>query len=69
LPSQPVDLNHAGADTLAEVPGFGPALAERIVAFRDVNGPFATLDELLDISGITPARVDRATPYLVLSRN
>jgi len=68
-PPQPVDLNHADADTLADVPGFGPALAQRIVAFRDMNGPFASLDELLDVSGVTPARVDRATPYLMLSRN
>jgi competence ComEA-like helix-hairpin-helix protein len=68
-PSQPVDLNRADADALAGVPGFGPALAERIIAYREVNGPFATLDELLDVSGVTPARVDRATPYLILSRN
>lgn len=62
-----VGLNDAGADALARVPGLGPALAARIVAFRQTNGAFANLDELLDVSGMTPARLDRAAPYLQLS--
>jgi len=62
-----VGLNDAGADMLAKVPGLGPALAARIVAFRETNGAFANLDELLDVNGMTPARLDRAAPYLQLS--
>ncbi len=62
-----VGLNDAGADALARVPGLGPALAARIVAFRATNGAFANLDELLDVNGMTPARLDRAAPFLRLS--
>ena len=61
-----VGLNDAGTAALAKVPGLGPALAARIVAFRETNGAFANLDELLDVNGMTPARLDRAAPYLQL---
>jgi competence protein ComEA len=60
----PVDVNAADADTLAEVPGIGPSLAGRIVEMRGRTGPFATLDELLDVSGMTQSRLERARPYL-----
>ncbi len=60
-----VDLNAADAATLATIPGIGPGLAERIVAFRQANGPFASVDELLDVSGITDRRLDAILPYVV----
>jgi len=69
LMMQAIDVNRADADTLAHLPGLGPALAERIVAFREINGPFARLDELLDVSGVTPGHLDRIAPYLILSGN
>lgn len=50
-----VDLNTADAATLDTLPGIGPVLAERIVAWRDENGPFASVDELGDVSGIGPS--------------
>ncbi len=58
-----VGIDEADVDALARVPGLGPALAARIVAFRETNGPFANLDELLDVNGMTPARAHR--PYLI----
>jgi competence protein ComEA len=64
-PSGMVDLNAADAATLATVPGIGPGIAERIVAFRTANGPFASVDELLDVSGITDRRLDAILPYVV----
>ncbi len=64
-PAAQVDLNSADADTLATIPGIGPGLAERIVAFRTANGPFASVDELLDVSGITEHRLDAILPYVV----
>jgi competence protein ComEA len=65
-PSAPVDLNAADAGTLATVPGIGPGLAERIVAFRAANGPFASADGLLDVAGITDRRLESALPYIVV---
>ncbi|HEY5258453.1 MAG TPA: ComEA family DNA-binding protein [Candidatus Baltobacteraceae bacterium] len=65
-PSVPVDPNTADAAALANVPGLGPAISARIVTYRRLNGAFQTLDELLDVAGITPAKLDRAQPYLTL---
>jgi competence protein ComEA len=59
-----VDLNRADAGRLAAVPGIGRAVAARIVELRDREGPFSTLDELLDVAGMTQARLERARPYL-----
>lgn len=50
-----VDLNAADAAVLDALPGIGPVLAERIVAWREENGPFTTVDELGEVSGIGPA--------------
>jgi competence protein ComEA len=60
-----VDINRASAAELEELPGVGPATAEAIIAHRDQNGPFASVDELLDVRGIGEAKLeqlrDRAT--------
>lgn len=64
-PTGQVDVNTADAAMLATVPGIGAGLAERIVAFRAANGPFATVEELLDVSGITDRRLEAMLPYVV----
>jgi competence protein ComEA len=63
-PDGSVDINAAGAAELAVVPGIGRAIAARIVALRDREGNFASLDELLDVAGMTQSRIERARPYL-----
>ena len=52
----PVDLNTATAEELDELPGIGMTLARRIIAYREANGPFETLEELMEVSGIGPAK-------------
>lgn len=47
-----VNLNTADAAALETLPGVGPALAARILAWRDENGPFRAVDELLAVAGI-----------------
>ncbi len=47
-----VDINSADAQLLQTLDGIGPALADRIIAYREANGPFETVDELLQVSGI-----------------
>ena len=59
-----VDLNGAGAAALAEVPGIGPILAARIIAVRRRDGPFDALDQLLDVAGMSPSRLEQARPFL-----
>jgi competence ComEA-like helix-hairpin-helix protein len=59
-----VNVNAAGADELAVLPGLGPATAARIVEHRRQHGPFATLEDLLDVPGIGPATLDGLRPHL-----
>lgn len=47
-----VSLSTADAAALESLPGIGPVLAQRIVADREQNGPFATVDDLTRVSGI-----------------
>jgi competence protein ComEA len=54
-----VDLNSADEATLDTLPGIGPALAGRILAWREENGPFTSVDELDEVSGIGPAVLER----------
>jgi len=54
-----VNLNTAETDELAQVPGIGPALAERIVAAR----PFTSFDDVQRVSGIGPSTLGKIAPY------
>jgi comEA protein len=63
-PNGSVDVNRADAAELAAVPGVGRAVAARIIELREREGSFASLDELLDVAGMTQTRLDRARPYL-----
>jgi competence protein ComEA len=63
-PLETVDVNSADEAELEALPGIGPSLAQRIVAFRDLNGPFASIDELLDVGGMTSGKVDALSPYV-----
>lgn len=51
-PGTPVDLNTADAAALETLPGIGEALAARILAWREANGSFTTVDDLGNVTGI-----------------
>jgi competence protein ComEA len=58
--SAKLDLNDADAATLQkELSGVGEAKAKAIVAYRETNGPFASVEELLEVKGIGKAILDR----------
>lgn len=57
-----VDVNRATARELEALPGIGPALAGRIVASREEEGPFRTVEDLQRVRGIGPATVERLRP-------
>jgi len=60
LAAAPVDINTADAATLAAaINGVGPSRAAAIIAYREANGPFASVDELTAIRGIGPKLLER----------
>jgi competence protein ComEA len=58
-PTEPLDLNAATAAELETLPGIGPATAKAIVDERERNGPFSSVDDLLRVRGIGPAKLDQ----------
>lgn len=62
-----VNVNSATADQLEMLPRIGPAVAERIVEFRQTNGEFKALEELMLVRGIGEKTFDLIKPYLTLS--
>ncbi len=62
-----ISLNRAGKEELERVPGIGPVTAERIVAYRDGNGSFQTIEELIKVQGIGKKTVKKLKPYLQLN--
>jgi competence protein ComEA len=54
----PININSADATRLEDLPGVGPATAAAIIAHRDQKGPFASVDQLADVRGIGPAKLD-----------
>lgn len=64
--SFPLDLNTATASQLDEIPGIGPVLAEAIVTYREQNGYFTSLGDLLNVSGIGEAKLNEIMEYLII---
>lgn len=59
-----VNVNSAGVMELSQLPGLGPATAERIVEHRRQHGPFTSLESLLDVPGIGPRTLEDLRPHL-----
>jgi competence ComEA-like helix-hairpin-helix protein len=67
-PPQPINLNAASSEQLQEVPGIGPATADKILQMRKSYGPFKSVDDLLAIRGIGKKRLDKMRKYLIAGR-
>ncbi len=59
-----ININTADREELDILDGIGPALADRIIEYRENNGPFESADELTEVSGIGPATVDNIKEYI-----
>ena len=55
LPGEVIDVNTADFYDLQRLPGIGEKRAQDIIAYREENGPFQTVDGLMEVSGIGPA--------------
>ena len=62
----PINLNTATAEQLEAIPGIGPVLAQRIIEYRQTHGRFQSVDELLEVRGIGPKRLESMRPYVTV---
>ncbi len=62
-----VNLNTASTVELVTLPGIGPRLAQRIIAYRSSHGPFRNVAELERVSGIGPRKLQALTPLVRVS--
>jgi competence protein ComEA len=53
-----ININTATVDELDSLPGVGPTTAQKIVAYRDLNGPFTKIEDIVNVPGIGPATFD-----------
>jgi len=60
----PVDLNQATAQELTTLPGIGEAMAKRILDFREANGPFKRVEDLMKIKGIGEKSFEKLRPHV-----
>ena len=60
-----VDINQSTSPEIANLPKVGPSLAGAIVAYREIHGPFANLEELTNVSGIGPKKLAAIAPFLL----
>ncbi|MEJ2581094.1 MAG: helix-hairpin-helix domain-containing protein [Acidobacteriota bacterium] len=66
-PNGVVNINNASAEELQLLPRVGPALAGRIIEFREANGPFRSVDEIIAVKGIGERSFENLKPYIVTS--
>src|SRR5260370_30201470 len=68
-PLQPVNLNTATVLELQQVPGIGPATADKILKMRKSYGAFKSVDDLLAIRGLGPKRLEKMRKYLTVGKS
>jgi competence protein ComEA len=65
LPGERIDLDRADVSEITRLPRIGPALAQRIVAWRDQHGPFGSLARLDSVPGVGAKLLDAIRPFVV----
>lgn len=65
-PDGRVNINTAGQQALESLPGIGPVYARRIITYRNQQGSFKDIGELINIKGIGEKRLDKLKPFIKL---
>ena len=61
-----IDINTASEDLLCEIHGIGPSLAKRIIEYRETEGPFTSIEDLMNVRGIGEAIFEKMKPYITV---
>jgi comEA protein len=62
-----VNINTASKEALQSLPGIGPVLADRIIEYRRVYGPFIDVEQLIEVKGIGPRILERLRPLVTVT--
>jgi len=66
-PSSPVNINTATQTQIETLPGIGPKVAQRIIEYRQKNGQFKKVEDLMNVKGIGEKSFLKLKPYLTVS--
>jgi competence protein ComEA len=61
-----ININTADIDQLQKIPGVGSVIAQRIVDYREANGPFRSVSELTNVDGIGISRLEQIMDYITV---
>ena len=61
-----VNINTADMSELQSVPGIGPATAQKIIEYREHNGKFKSVEDILNVSGIGDKTLENMRPYITV---
>lgn len=61
-----ININTAGIAELDRLPGVGPVTAQKIIDYRKQIGRFTSVDQLIEVSGIGPKKMEQMRPYVTL---
>lgn len=64
--SMKLDINHASAEELQQLPGIGPVLARRVIELRTIQGSFKTIEDLKGVKGIGQKRMEQLRPLIMV---
>ncbi|RME06415.1 MAG: hypothetical protein D6803_06555 [Anaerolineae bacterium] len=61
-----ININTASQQQLEALPGIGPTIAARIIAYRNEHGPFQTIEQIMDVQGIGTVTFDKIKAYIAV---